>query len=87
MPSRFKGDELRCFCTRRPLLATYGVDSKGCLYVHVKIWKQRRLYGEVMVTGGRVQLRCRECLRLHTVVIRQPNRAALKEVTEALPAG
>lgn len=78
--------ELRCFCSRRPLLGTYGMSYRGELYVHVKIWKQRRLFGEVMVTGGRVQLRCRECLRLHTVVIRQPNRAVLKEISDPLPS-
>ena len=63
----------------------YGVDEKGSLYIHVKIFKQRRIFGEVLVTGGTVTLRCRECLRVHTVVIRQPNRAVLKEVTDTLP--
>lgn len=71
-------NELRCFCARRPLLATYGLDTKGKLYVHVKIYKQRRVYGEVLVTEGRVQLHCRECFRWHTVVIREPGKAALK---------
>lgn len=80
MPSS-KGGELRCFCGRQPLLATYGVDEKGQLYVHMKVYKQRRLFGEMVATGGTVTLRCRECLRTHTVVIRQPGRAALKEVT------
>lgn len=78
-------NELRCFCGRRPLLATYGVNEKGLLYVHMKVYKQRRIFGEVLVTGGTVHLRCRECLRVHTVVIRQPNRAVLKEVTDTLP--
>ena len=74
--------ELRCFCSREPLLATYGLDAKGKLYVHVRVYKQRRVFGEVLVTDGRVQLHCRECLRWHTVVIRQPDRAALVEDTE-----
>jgi hypothetical protein len=74
--------ELRCFCARKPLLATYGVNKKGKLFVHVKVYKQTRLYGEVLVTDGTVQLHCRECLRWHTVVIRQPGRAVLEESTE-----
>lgn len=72
-------NELRCFCSRGPLLATYGIDGEGMLYVHVKIFKQRRIYGEVIVTEGKVRLHCRECLRWHTVVIEVPGLAALKE--------
>lgn len=75
---RRTSNELRCFCSRSPLLATYGLDTKGKLYVHVKIYKQRRIYGEVLVTEGRVQLHCRECLRWHTVIIREPGTAALQ---------
>lgn len=71
--------ELRCLCSREPLLATYGVDEKGQLYIHVRVYKQRRVFGEVIVTGGTVKLHCRECLRWHTVVIKQPGRAELSE--------
>jgi hypothetical protein len=71
--------ELRCFCSRNPLLATYGIDEQGMLYVHVKVFKQHRIYGEVLVTEGKVKLHCRECLRWHTVVIRQPGQAELEE--------
>lgn len=70
--------ELRCFCRRKPLLATYGLDSKGKLFVHVKIWKQHRIFGEIVVEGGTVKLHCRECLRWHTVVI-SSERAVLSE--------
>jgi hypothetical protein len=31
------------------------------------------------VTGGNVKMRCRECLRWHTVIFVQPNRAELAE--------
>ncbi len=71
--------ELRCFCSRSPLLAVYGVDSKGKLFVHVRIYKARRIYGEVLATDGTVQIRCRECLRWHSVKIVQPDRAELEE--------
>lgn len=72
-------NELRCFCSRGPLLAIYGIGTDGLLYVHVKIFKQRRVFGEVLVTEGRVRLHCRECLRWHTVVIHSTNEAALRE--------
>lgn len=76
--SRKTSNELRCICSRRPLLATYGVTDKGDLYVHVKIFKQRRIYGEILVTeGGRIQLHCRECLRWNAVIIRGPGEASL----------
>lgn len=60
--------ELRCFCRGEPLLATYGVDSRGKLFVHVKIFKQNRIYGELVFEGGTVKIRCRNCLRWHRVV-------------------
>ncbi len=72
-------NELRCFCNRKPLLAVYGLDKRGNLYVHVKVWKQTRLFAEIIVTGGVVELTCRECLRWQRVVIRQPNRMSLEE--------
>lgn len=77
--------ELRCFCRAQPLLATYGVDSKGKLFVHVKIWKQRRIFGELVIEGGTVKIRCRDCLRWHTINVRG-NSAELKETREELPA-
>lgn len=76
MPRREK--ELRCFCRSEPLLATYGVDSRGRLYVHVKIYKQNRIYGELVFEGGVVKLRCRNCLRWHRVNFKE-NAATLTE--------
>ena len=76
--------ELRCFCSHRPLLATYGVDSKGKLFVHVKIYKAKRIFGELVIEGGTVKIRCRDCLRWHTVRIYQ-NQAVLQETREGLP--
>lgn len=77
-------NELRCFCSREPLLATYGMDEQGKLYVHVKIYKQHRIFGEVLVTEGVVKLHCRECLRWHKVVMRRPGDAELVEETDQL---
>ncbi len=77
---------LRCFCARKPMLARYGND-KGKLYIHVRVYKQERVFAEVLVTDGIVKLRCRDCFRWHTVKIVQPNRVTLEESTppEALP--
>jgi RNA binding exosome subunit len=72
-------NELRCFCSRHPLLATYGIDEHGKLYVHVKVFKQNRIFGEVLVTEGTVKLHCRECLRWHRVVMRPHGQAILEE--------
>lgn len=65
-------NELRCYCRRQPLLATYGLDERGKTYLHVKVYKNRRIFGEILVTGSQstVQLRCRECMRWFTVVFK-----------------
>jgi hypothetical protein len=70
--------ELRCFCRGEPLLATYGIDSSGVLFVHVKIYKQQRIYGELVFEGGVVKLRCRNCLRWHRIIFKE-KAAALRE--------
>ena len=77
--------ELRCFCTRTPLLATYGIDKKGVLFLHVKIWKARRIFGELVVEGGVTKIRCLDCLRWHKVRIVN-DKARLQETHEELPA-
>lgn len=62
--------ELRCFCSRSPLLAVYGIDISNRLFVHVKVYKQQRVYGEILCRGGEIALKCRECLRWHRITIR-----------------
>lgn len=74
--------ELRCFCSRGPLLAVYGVGQDGKLFIHVKIYKQSRIFGEILVTDGTVSMRCRECFRWHRINIIQPNLARLEEMSE-----
>lgn len=77
MPRREK--ELRCFCRGEPLLATYGVDSRGKLFVHVKIYKQNRIYGEIIFEGGEVKIRCRNCLRWHRVIFHSKEAVLLED--------
>ena len=64
-----KEEEIRCFCSRKPLLAVAGVDSEGKGYVHVKSWRQDRLNAEVVVTEGTASIHCRLCFRWTTVRI------------------
>lgn len=87
MPKRERTKhDLRCFCSRRPLLAVYGVDEKGRLYVHQRVYKQGRIFGESFFYGGIVKLLCRECLRWNEVVFRDRNTVDLlpTEAPEAL---
>lgn len=68
---RLPSHELRCFCSKQPLLALYGYSLRRGLYVHIKVYKQKRIFGEIMVTGegSRVDITCRECLRHHVLRI------------------
>ena len=70
MPSRRTDTkhDLRCVCSRKPLLALYGVND-GSVYVWIKIYKQGRIFGEVIVTEGKMKIRCRECLRWLNLVV------------------
>lgn len=76
--------ELRCFCSRSPLLAVYGTDKEGIPYVHVKIYKQGRIYGETFHRGGTVEIRCRECIRWHRIFVQagRPKLVAVDEPVE-----
>jgi hypothetical protein len=72
--------EMRCsFCSRSPLLAMYGIDFDGRLFIHVRVYKQRRIFAEMMYKGGEVSIVCRECLRWHRITIRD-SVPALEEV-------
>lgn len=61
----------------------YGLDAKGRTYVHIKVYKQRRIYGESIHYNGEVKIKCRECLRWNIIIFVNPNkdRAVLREST------
>lgn len=64
--------ELRCFCDKKPILALCGRDSSsGEPFVHVKAHRQQRVQAEVVITSGTARIRCRSCLRWHTVRIKR----------------
>lgn len=74
--------EIRCFCYRKPLLAMFGVDEDGKLYIHIKIWRQNKLYGNMVFRGGEISIQCRECFRWYRVAIRDNQEPRLQQ-TEA----
>lgn len=75
--------DFRCFCARRPLLAVCGRDTlTGEPFVWMKVHKQQRIFGEMIATAGTVRIRCRECLRWHTLTIK---RETVDFVEESLP--
>ena len=76
-------NKLNCFCARKPLLAIWGNDEDGKPYVHVRIFKQNRIYGDVIAYGGVVKVRCRECFRWHRIRFVQ-ERAELMEIPTPL---
>lgn len=63
--------ELRCMCSRKPLLAYYGIDSRNRMYLHTKSWKQQRLIHESVTYGPRAMavIKCRDCLRWTRVTL------------------
>lgn len=65
-----KEEELRCFCAREPLLAKYGIKN-GKPFVHIRIYKQSRIFGEMVLEIGTLKILCRDCFRWHTVSIKK----------------
>jgi len=58
---------LRCVCTvnssqPHPLLAVYGRDENGDAYVHVRVYKAKRIYAEIYTTDP-ISIMCRICGR------------------------
>lgn len=54
---------LRCHCGHGTTLAFYGHDRDGEPYVHLKVYKQRRVFGNAVFRGGTVELMCSFCDR------------------------
>ena len=74
--------EIRCFCSRSPLLGIFGVGKNGRPFIHVKVWKQNRLYTELVIAGrdAETSIKCRECYRWYRVFITFNNSAGIAEV-------
>lgn len=82
MPRRL---EIRCeFCRFHPILAITGRDDEtGEPFLHIKSYKQSRVYVEIVVLSGTVMIKCRDCYHWHKLTIR---RSSIEAVPEPLPA-
>lgn len=75
--------ELRCFCTSEPLLAVCGRDAKTAEpYVHIKSVRNGNINAEVIAHEGLIRIRCKRCLRWHTITVK---RVSIDQKTERLP--
>lgn len=65
------------------MLAIWGNDEDNVPYVHVRIFKQGRIYGDVVVNGGKIRICCRECVRWHRIsfVGEQKDKAELVQTS------
>lgn len=75
--------QLRCTCHRQPMLGIYGTNN-GKPYIHVKVYKARRVYAEVIVTEGTALLFCRDCCRWNRITIRDQRPALECTATPAM---
>jgi len=70
--------EIRCTCSRSPLLAVAGSSDEGP-FIHVKAYKQQKIITELVVTSGIVRLRCRNCNRWLTLNVKTEKVTARNE--------
>lgn len=78
--------DLRCFCSNEPLIARWDTDGRGSAYLHVKVYKQKRLYSELIITeGNEVRIRCRNCLRWHRIRVMRIPEFSHDPLPEAIP--
>ena len=66
-------EELRCFCGDNTLLAIIKRDANGKPLVHIKIYKAKRIFGEIIFVLGEMEVRCRDCWRWHKIRIIRDN--------------
>jgi len=75
------GTPLRCFCSTRPILAVVKKDSFNAPFVHIKSYKQRRIFTEIVFNKGEMRVRCRDCFRWHKIRILK-EKAVLEELPD-----
>jgi hypothetical protein len=76
-----EGDTLRCFCAAHPILGIVKRDNFDKPFVHIKIYKQNSIYGEILFKMGEIRVRCRSCYRWHTIkIVRE--KAVIEEVPD-----
>lgn len=79
-------NNIRCYCSHSPLLAKWGLDSDGVVFLHIKVYKQKKLYTEVIAhAGAALRVRCRECFRWTVINIRREPKAQFADLPETIP--
>ncbi len=73
---------LRCFCYGKCILGIVKFDNQNKPFVHIKIYKSNRIYGEVLLKFGDIRVRCRDCYRWHQIRIVK-ERAVLEEIPDS----
>ena len=61
-------EEVRCECSRRPLLARAGIEG-GSPFLWVRHTKSSKIMMDVKIEGGTTRIVCRECLRTLTITL------------------
>lgn len=64
---------LRCECSSKHLLAFYGVNQAGDIYVHVMSHKQGRPLSNVVIFGD-CEIQCPACYRWHSLTVRRDGK-------------
>ena len=59
-------EDITCTCSRAPLLARLGSEG-GVPFLHIQSVRSRRTIVDCRIIGGTVVIKCRECLRTHTI--------------------
>lgn len=71
---------IHCVCKYKPKLAVYGINKDGKLFVHVKIYKGNRIFGEFIAEGGIFKIKCRDCFRWYNIHMHGISSVAIDEV-------
>jgi hypothetical protein len=74
-------EDITCTCSRKPLLARLGNDH-GTPFLEIKSVRSGRVIVHVKITGGVVEIACRECLRTHRI-----NMGSVMEMPRSLSTG
>lgn len=76
--------DLRCACPRHTKLGVYGRNARGEAYLHIRVHKGDRVFGEIVTTAGVVTVLCRDCGRWTSVRIHAPEVAVERDVARPL---
>jgi len=58
-----------------------GLDDKNKPFVHIRIYKQSRVFGEIIFNFGEIRIKCRDCYRWHIIRI-LGNKAVLEDLPD-----